>query len=176
LHFVHFKNVINFGMYLPNKINHIWSFITSYILIHLSVYLTRQFWCNSMVESASAFSMVELGNALRLSVMGPDVEADRAQRGGWGRERSVCPSICDGSGWTGHGWLGGGPRPWSVNTADEETGSPRRKGGPGQLSSVKKDRWSRTWQVSVTRLGKRVWVAGRGTRTVMHEHGRRRNG
>jgi hypothetical protein len=30
-----------------------------------------------------------------------------------------------------------------VNTADEETGSPRRKGGPGQLSSVRKGRWSR---------------------------------
>jgi hypothetical protein len=30
-----------------------------------------------------------------------------------------------------------------MNTADEETGSPRRKGGPGQLSSVRKGRWSR---------------------------------
>jgi hypothetical protein len=30
-----------------------------------------------------------------------------------------------------------------MNTADEETGSPRRKGGPGQLSNVKKGRWSR---------------------------------
>jgi hypothetical protein len=30
-----------------------------------------------------------------------------------------------------------------MNTADEETGSPRRKGGPDQLSSVRKGRWSR---------------------------------
>jgi hypothetical protein len=30
-----------------------------------------------------------------------------------------------------------------MNTADEEMGSPRRKGGPGQLSSVRKGRWSR---------------------------------
>ncbi len=30
-----------------------------------------------------------------------------------------------------------------MKTADEETGSPRRKGGPGQLSSVRKGRWSR---------------------------------
>jgi hypothetical protein len=30
-----------------------------------------------------------------------------------------------------------------MNTADEETGSPRRKGEPGQLSSVRKGRWSR---------------------------------
>jgi hypothetical protein len=82
----------------------------------MCVYLTRQFYCNSMAEP---------GNALRLFVTRPDVEADRARRGGWGRERFVCPSIYDGFGWTGRGWPGGGPGPWSVNTADEKTGSPR---------------------------------------------------
>jgi hypothetical protein len=30
-----------------------------------------------------------------------------------------------------------------MNTADEETGSLRRKGEPGQLSSFRKGRWSR---------------------------------
>jgi hypothetical protein len=30
-----------------------------------------------------------------------------------------------------------------MNTTDKETGSPRRKGGLGQLSSVKKGKWSR---------------------------------
>ncbi len=28
-------------------------------------------------------------NSLRLFVIGPDVQADQARRGGWGRERSV---------------------------------------------------------------------------------------
>ncbi len=30
-----------------------------------------------------------------------------------------------------------------MNMVDEKTGSPRKKGGSGQLSSVKKGRWSR---------------------------------
>ncbi len=77
----------------------------------MCVCLTRQFCYNSMAEPASTFSMAEPGNALLLSMTGPDVEVDRARRGGWGRERSVCPSICDGSGWTRRGWSGGGPRP-----------------------------------------------------------------
>jgi hypothetical protein len=64
-----------------------------------------------MAEPVSAFSMVEQGNALRLSVAGPGVDADRAWRGGWGKERSVCLSICDGSGWMGRGWPGRGPGP-----------------------------------------------------------------
>ncbi len=84
------------------------------------------------MQQHSTFSMAKPGNALRLSVTGLDIQADWAPCGGWGKERSVCPSVCDGSGWTGRGWPGGGPGVWSVNTADEETGSPRRKGGPGQ--------------------------------------------
>ncbi len=64
-----------------------------------------------MAKPAFAFSMAELGNALCLSVTRSGVEADRAQRGGWGREMSVCPSICDGFGWTRRGWPGGGLGP-----------------------------------------------------------------
>jgi hypothetical protein len=63
--------------------------------------------------------------------------------GGAGLDRCLWQGLGSGSGWTGCGWPGEGPRLWSMNTADEKTGSPCRKGGPGQLSSVRKGRWSR---------------------------------
>jgi hypothetical protein len=63
--------------------------------------------------------------------------------GAAGLDRCLWQGLGSGSEWTGRGWPGEGPRPWSMNTADEETGSPRRKGGPDQLSSVRKGRWSR---------------------------------
>jgi hypothetical protein len=58
-------------------------------------------------------------------------------------DRCLRRGLGSGSGWTGRGWPGKGPGPWSMNTADEEMGSPRRKGEPDQLSSVRKGKWSR---------------------------------
>ncbi len=64
-----------------------------------------------------------------------------------------------------------------MNTTDKETSSPRRKGGPGQLSSVRKGRWSRRnkgWNgraADRTALDTGVRLSVTGDFTVSEGHG-----
>ncbi len=68
-----------------------------------------------------------------------------ARAGGAGLDKCLWQGLGSRFGWMGRGWPGMAPGPWSGNTADEETGSLRRKGEPSQLSSVKKGGTGGQW-------------------------------
>jgi hypothetical protein len=147
----------------------------SYILIALSVRLWRVWVDGVWVAGRGTQTMIRVltkKRVVRVEKVDPVNYPVSGRAGGAGLDRCLWQGLGSGS-----GWMGGGPGPWFVNTADEETGSPRRKGGPSQLSSVRKGRWSRGnegWNRRVadgTALDTGVRLSVTGDFTVFEGHG-----